>query len=258
VTLRAERTGLGISAAAHVALFGILSLGFLAAPQPLIIPQAPLDVQLVDEVGLEAASPTPATEAPAPSIAPEVAPPEPEAPPPEAVAPPKPAPVVTPTPSPKPAPVKAVAKSAPPKTVAKPTPPRGSRLGNDFLKGISDQQSASTSQTPRTVKVGAQEMASLVAAIRRQVQPCADRINNPGPGANAISTKLNLRLNQDGSFAARPVVLSQSGVDDENSRYAKRVGELAASAFVQCAPFELPAELYEGWKNFNLNYKLPD
>jgi outer membrane biosynthesis protein TonB len=252
VTLRAERAGLGISAAAHVALFGVLSLGLLAAPQPLIVPQAPVDVQLVDEVGLEAMSPKPA----APSVAPDVALPEPEAPPPDAVAPPKPEAVAKP--APKPAPLKPVAKPAPPKTVVKPTPPRGSRLGSDFLKGISDQQSASTSQAPRTVKVGAQEMASLVAAIRRQVQPCADRINNPGPGANAISTKLNLRLNQDGSFAARPVVVSQSGVDDENGRYAKRVGELAASAFVQCAPFELPTELYDGWKNFNLNYKLPD
>lgn len=256
MSFRAERTELGISAAAHLALFGILSLGFLAAPKPLIVPQTPVDVQLVDEVGLEAMSPKPATEAPAPSVAPEVAPPEPEAPPPDAVAPPKSEAIAKP--APKPAPLKPVAKPTPPKTVVKPVPPRGSRLGSDFLKGISDQQSASTSQAPRTMKVGAQEMASLVAAIRRQVQPCADRINNPGPGANAISTKLNLRLNQDGSFAARPVVVSQSGVDDENGRYAKRVGELAASAFVQCAPFELPAELYDGWKNFNLNYKLPD
>lgn len=256
MTLRAERAGLGVSAAAHVALFGVLSLGLLATPQPLIVSQAPIDVQLVDEVGLEAQSPMPATEAPAPSIAPEVGPPAPETAPPDVVVPPKPEAVAKPTP--KLAPVKPVAKPAPPKVTAKPTPPRGSRLGNDFLKGINDQQSASTSQAPRTVKVGAQEMASLVAAIRRQVQPCADRINNPGPGANTISTKLNLRLNQDGSFAARPVVVGQSGVDDENGRYAKRVGELAASAFVQCAPFELPAELYEGWKNFNLNYKLPD
>lgn len=252
---RAERAGLGVSAAAHLALFGALSLGFIAAPNPLIVPQAPVDVQIVDEVGLEAASPRPVTEAPAPSVAPEVAPPVPEPALPQSVAPPKPE--AAPKPAPKPAPVQQAAKAAPPKT-ASAQPPRGSRLGADFLKGISDQPSASTSQAPRTAKVGAREMAGLVDAIRRQVQPCADRINNPGPGANAISTKLNLRLNQDGSFAARPVVVSQSGVDDENGRYAKRVGELAASAFVQCAPFELPAELYEGWKNFNLNYKLPD
>jgi hypothetical protein len=258
VTTRVEQAGLGVSIAAHFALFGILSLGLLASPAPLVVPATPVDVQLVDEVGLEAASPQPATEAPAPSVAPEVGLPERDVPPSDAVPLPKPEAVAKPDPKPalvRPA-AKAVQKPVP--QIIKPVPPRGSRLGSDFLKGISDQQSTSTSQTPRTVKVGAREMAGLVDAIRRQVQPCADRINNPGPGANAISTKLNLRLNQDGSFAARPVVLSQSGTNDENGRYAKRVGELAASAFVQCAPFALPAELYEGWKNFNLNYKLPD
>jgi hypothetical protein len=254
VTSRAEQIGFGVSVAAHLAVFGILSLGLIAAPKTMVVPQAPVDVSLVDEVGLEAAAPNPATEAPAPSVAPEVAPPEPQAAPPEAVAPRQQQTIAKP--AQKPVPPTPAAKPAPPKVA--PTSPRGSRLGSDFLKGISDQQSASTSQAPRTVKVGAREMAGLVDAIRRQVQPCADRINNPGPGANAISTKLNLRLNQDGSFAARPVVVSQGGIDDENQRYAKRVGELAASAFVQCAPFELPAELYEGWKNFNLNYKLPD
>lgn len=256
---RAERAGLGLSVAAHAMLFAVLSLGFLGAPQPLAVPQTPVDVQLVDDVGLEAMSPQRADVAPAPSIAPEVAPPRPQAaPPPDAVPPPRPdaVAVTKPRPAPQRPAAKPAAKPAPP--AAKPLPPRGSRLGRDFLKGISDTPSASTAQTPRTVRVGAREMAGLVDAIRRQVQPCADRIDNPGPGANAISTKLNLQLNRDGSFAARPVVVSQSGLDGENSRYAKRVGELAAAAFVQCAPFQLPAELYEGWKNFNLNYKLPD
>jgi hypothetical protein len=101
-------------------------------------------------------------------------------------------------------------------------------------------------------------MAGLVNAIRRQVQPCADRINSPGPDANKITTKLNIRLNPNGTLVAPPAVVSQTGVDDDNARYAKRVGELAASAFVQCAPFALPPAMYEGWKNINLNYKLPD
>ena len=251
---RAEGAGLGISAAAHAALFAILSLGLFAVPAPIVPPQQAVDVRLVDEVGLEAAVPEPATEAPAPSVAPEVGPSEPREPtpspaPPKAVAPPQAPPVKAAPPI----------KATPPRATARPAePPRGSRLGPNFLQGISDRPSASTTQTPRAVKIGVREMAGLVDAFRRQVQPCADRINNPGPGANTISTKLNLKLNRDGSFSARPVVVSQSGVDDENGRYAKRVGELAAAAFVQCAPFELPDELYDGWKNINLNYKLPE
>jgi outer membrane biosynthesis protein TonB len=254
-----ERTGLGISATAHIALFGILSLGWLAVSPPPIIPQTPVDVLFIDEVGLEAAIPQASEAPPAPSVAPETGPPEhaPALPKPEAIILPKPAPVVKTQPKPdvvKPAP------PAPPVPVVakKPTSlPRGSRLGPDFLNGIAAQQNAGTSTSPRA-KVGAREVADLANAIRRQVQPCADRITSPGPGSNVISTKLNLRLNTDGSFATRPEVISQSGVNDENSRYARRVGELATAAFVQCAPFDLPAKLYDGWKNFNLNYKLPD
>ena len=78
----------------------------------------------------------------------------------------------------------------------------------------------------------------------------------PGPGAERITTKINLRINRDGSFAANPSVVSQV-TDEDNARYGGRVGELAKAAFVQCSPFELPAELYDGWKNINLNYKLP-
>ena len=63
-------------------------------------------------------------------------------------------------------------------------------------------------------------------------------------------------MNRDGSFAANPSVVSQV-TDDDNARYGGRVGELAKAAFVQCAPFDLPADLYDGWKNINLNYKLP-
>jgi hypothetical protein len=72
-----------------------------------------------------------------------------------------------------------------------------------------------------------------------------------------------LRLNPDGSLATAPRVVSTSGVDDENSRYEKRVTDLAIAAYTGCAPMRgLPEELYKdsqgGWSNINLNYKLPD
>src|SRR3546814_18139514 len=61
--------------------------------------------------------------------------------------------------------------------------PRGSRLGDDFLKGITDQASESESQTPRAPSVSPQVPAGLEAAIRRQLKPWADRQVHPGPGA---------------------------------------------------------------------------
>ena len=261
---RAERAGLGIAVVGHALLFAALSLGWLATTTPPAPVAQPIDVQLVDEVGKTDTTPEPAQTAPAPSVAPEAGLSADAAPvPPQPVAQTPQPPVQKPAPAPKPAPATpspakaAAAKPAPPAIKPAMAPPRGSRLGHDFLKGLADTSTPGTATAAR-VTVGPAQMASLVSAIRRQVQPCADRITSPGPDANLITTKLNLRLNRDGTLAAAPSVVSQSGVNDDNGRYARRVGELAASAFVRCAPFELPDDLYDGWKNVNLNYKLPD
>ncbi len=304
---RSEQVGLGIAAAGHVLLFGLLSVGFLATPNPLKLASKPIDISLVDDVALEAAAPA-QTEAPEASVAPDPGPPEDAAPPPEAVpetvvaaapTPPPPAPAPPPPPRPapvsKPTPVKpALAKPTPPKPVAakpapaKPTPakpaparprpdrlaslvagagsdaaaprprPRGSQLGADFRKGLAITPERGNAPTPRAATVSASAVAGLGDAIARQVQPCANRIPNPGPGANLIRSKLRLRMNADGTLATRPTLTGQTGVNDTNQRYAQRVGELAMSAIIQCAPYELPDELYEaGWKDIIINYRLP-
>ncbi len=289
---RAERYGIGLAAAGHVALFGLLSVGFLATPNPLKLESKPIDISLVDAVALEASAPS-TPEPPASSVAPETGPPEEAPPPAETIAEPLPAPPVAqpaPAPLPKPAPV---AKPAPPKPVAKaaatkPAPlakaapkaatkaapaatkaagtnpaatrprPRGSLLGDDFRKSLAISSERGTGQAPRAAVASATAVAGLGDAIARQVQPCANRIPNPGPGANQIRSKLRLRMNPDGTLATRPVLTGQTGITDENSRYAQRVGELATAAIIQCAAYKLPAELYEGgWKDIIINYRLP-
>lgn len=193
----------------------------------------------------------------------------------------KPAP---PRPQPKPAPAKATAKPAPVKSApAKPAPKkaapakaapaktsgkgqaqaaRGSRLGRDFLKGIGSDPSPSISTKPIGAVMSAIQLSGIRSAIQRQIQPCADRQVKPGPGASAIQITLNLKLNPDGSLAGNPAVVRTSGVNDENSRYEKRVADLAIAAYRGCAPLRgLPNELYRtakgGWSNINMNYKLP-
>ncbi|AXJ94979.1 MULTISPECIES: cell envelope biogenesis protein TolA [unclassified Sphingomonas] len=172
-------------------------------------------------------------------------------------------------PTERPAPAKAAAK---PQAAAKPsagrgsdeaskaTRPRGSRLGNDFLKGLSSDPSPSTSTAPKAAKIDARAMAGIVAAIQRQIQPCADRQGSPGPGANEIVTTLNLRLNEDGTLAGAPRLVRQTGVTDENERYKQRVFEIGIAAFKGCSPLKLPAEYYDtpsgGWNNINFQWKL--
>ncbi len=341
---RSEKIGLGVAVVGHVVLFGLLSLGFLSAPEPPKIQQQPIDVSLVPDVALEATAPQ-SVETPAESVAPDEGAPEDAAPPapeeaepepkPDPVppapqpkpTPPKPAPKPQPTPEPKPqpkpkpAPPKPVAKpapvpkpvvkpqpkaekappakaaptkSAPTKTVAKPSAapaktsssassakpakpsstkgsgstaeakasrPRGSRLGDNFLKGLSADPSPSKSEAPKAAKLGAQAAANIGSAILRQVQPCANRQVTPGPGAERIRVTINLKLNRDGTLKSRPTISGHAGVDDDNRRYVDRVDDLAIATFVGCSPLRgLPDDLYDvqnGWSNFSLRYKLP-
>lgn len=292
---RAERTGLGVAAVGHVALFAALSASFLAKPKDLAPPS--MSVSLVPDVALEGTAP-PATEAPAASVAPEQGPPEdaappaapieaaPEpAPPVKTVAPappPKPAPVAKPQPKPSapPAPAKqqtqakpAPAAKTPPKPAAKPgagsqvasanTRPRGAILGDNFLKGIvaDRSQPEAKGQVAPAATMNAKAAADIASAIVRQVQPCADRQVIPGPGAEKIRVAIRLSINRDGSLAGRPQIVGHDGVDDSNARYVDRVDDLAIATFVGCAPLKgLPPELYavpRGWKLFTLRYKLP-
>ena len=290
---RGEAGALAVAAVGHVILFGLLSAGFLSKSEPMTLPSHAIDVSLVDDVAMQAAAPS-SVEAPAKSIAPDTgaptdAPPPADAPEsqpaPESKAP-EPAPAKKPSDTPAPekpkkpaaekpeksrtperketsrkpeAPAKTPTKSEG-KAKAKPDKPRGSRLGDDFLKGITDSGEGKAT-TPRAEKMSATVVAGLADAIQRQVQPCANRITNPGPGANEIISKIRIQMNRDGSLAAKPQLRGQSGVNGENRRYSQRVAELAMSAFIACAPYKLPAEYYDvggqGWKDIILNYKLP-
>ncbi len=237
-----------------------------APPEPAPAPPEPLPPP-----------PKPAPPAPQPKLAPKPAPQRPAPKP----APPKPAPPkaapAKPAPA-KPAPAKAApakpapARAAPARAAAQPKQSasgsgtaqqtRGSRLGQDFLKGLGSDPKPATSQRPSGAVMSPIALAGIKSAITRQIQPCADRQVNPGPGANEIVVTLNLRLRQDGSLASRPTVVRTTGVDDANSRYEKRVTDLAIAAYTGCSPLRnLPDELYRtangGWSNINMNYKLP-
>ncbi|MBX9797668.1 cell envelope biogenesis protein TolA, partial [Sphingomonas sp.] len=256
-------------------------------------PVTPVDVSLVDEVGLRATAPA-TVEEPAPSKAPEDGPTEKAAAPAPAPTPPEPAPTPAPRPAPaasakpaevalpkppkptalakealpaKPAPRAAAPATTPPAkpgagrsaTATRPTP-RGAIVSAEALEGLIDRPAPGKAVVPRAAVIDPKALAGIQDAIRRQIQPCADRQVNPGPGANQIVTTLNLRLNRDGSLAADPTVVRQSGVDDDNERYRRRVIDLGVAAFKGCSPLQLPPEFYQtangGWSNINYNWQL--
>lgn len=269
---RAEKAGLGVALAGHVALFGALSLGLLSAPDLPKLDNQPVEVTLATEVDLESAAPAPTPPAPAqrqtepaltePAPAPIIAAPPPppliEKPQPK----PEPKPVARLEPAPKPKP-KAEAKPKPVK-VAKVDPEARRRpgLSNSIVSGLSDTPNQAKPTKPGKVAppstVPAQpagvsaaamtgpQKASLNSLIYTQLKPHW----RPPSGADAelLITRLSVRLNKDGSLAADPEVITQDGINDSNRAQAKLHADRAIQAVRRAAPFNLPVQFYDGWK----------
>ncbi len=260
---RAEAAGLGASVIGHALLLAALTVSLFAATRTPP-PSDAIEVSFVDEVALRSASPEPAAEPPAPATAPDLGAIE-EAPP-----APSPTPAQPTTRQAAPAPERASPRAqTDPRDRRRPEAARNRpghesrapRLGDLNLDNLGRDPSSSRSRNPPAATMSAAAAADIAQAITRQVQPCADRQVYPGPGAERIVTPVSLRLNRDGSLAARPRVGAQRGLDDENRRYAERVADIAVAAFTGCAPLRgLPQELYDvprGWSNFTMNYRLP-
>lgn len=260
---RAERAGLGVAVAGHVALFGILSVGFLATPNPLELKQQPIEVTITDEVGLVSAAPEPVQTEPAPRLAEVQGPVEPiDVAEPEPAPQPVPAPAPAPAarPKPKPTPTKAVAKPVPkPKptrtvdarerrrpdrAVPKPT---GALAG--IARGLTDRPSNSRSTTPPAATAGPAVKASLAAEVIRQLK---QHWKPPsGPESALLRTKVRVRLARDGSIIGEPAVVSQSGQTESNRGQSALHAERAIKAVKLAAPFKLPTEYYDAWKTIS-------
>ena len=219
----------------------------------------------------EAAEPPPPPPAPEPEPTPE---PEPEpAPAPE----PEPAPEPIPEPEPEPAPEaveqtpqRAVAASVP---VPAPAPPRRARPveqesaqnEEDFdeeriaaLINRAENTGGGGANDGRPATLGtatgtAPELtASELDALRRQIRRCW----NPPVGAAGVATltaRVNFTLNQDGSLSSSPTLLNAS---PDPTFIA--LADSAVRAVNRCAPYSLPFEKYESWKDVTVNFTPQD
>ena len=271
-----ERQALVGAGLAHILLFAALSLGWSMLKQPAVIEEA-VPVELVD-----IAPDTRVTEKPQPSKAAapqETAAPEPQ---PEVVkpepTPPAPVPDAVPTPEPKPVEKPKPEKPKPEKPVEKPvdkpvkpkpvkTEPKPQRFDTAELDSLIDKAlpkapkkvrdpdafaKSITMSIPKSARLDARATASLVAAIRAQIAPCW---NPPigGAGVGKMTVLLSIQLGRDGSVLGRPTVLGVTG-GGSNAGYAKAFADTAVRAVLRCAPLKLPADQFEAWKAFELNF----
>jgi protein TonB len=236
---REERIGLGIAAAAHVALVGALVWQVRDQPTALPIPER-MSVSLADEVSLESTAPDPSAN-PQASIAPVLSPdPEPVVEPVREV--------VRPTPRQTVAPTSRATQRPTPTPTPRATPTRqagGTRLGDDFLQGVGGSERSNARGTPAAT-FGPAEQASLQQAINRELRPHWSAPQ--GVDAEKLVTVLAWELNADGSLAGRPRLVSQSGITDSNRPQAALHAERAIRAVQLAAPFDLPEEFYDKWK----------
>lgn len=270
---RAEKAALGVATLGHVALFGLLSVGFLATPNPNDLKSKPIEVSLTDEIALESGSPTPNAD-PKQIEAPEEGPLELASTPPPP-APPTPRVETTPPPRVEPAPAPRPAERAKPRPErpkareeARPTPPRrtrldssivenlrpqtkagrprASRLSRDMVEGATDNPSRGRDTTPPGSTASPAVKSALAAEIVRQLKP---HWRAPtGADADQLVTIVSARLNRDGSLAGTPQVVSQTGVTASNRAQADLHKERAVRAVQLAAPFNLPEEFYDEWK----------
>jgi outer membrane biosynthesis protein TonB len=130
---------------------------------------------------------------------------------------------------------------------AKPSdkPAGGSRLGADFLKGLSSQGAGKAATPPAAISGPVR--ASLASAISRALKPNW-RVPQ-GVDADELVTVLAFDLNKDGSLAGPVRVVTQSGITDSNRAQAHIHAENAIRAVKLAAPFALPPEYYDAWKH---------
>lgn len=252
--------GLVVAVTLHALLALMLVIQMFFAPDPFVPPER-VAVSLASEVSLEATAPSPLEESRA-AVAPELTD-LPEAPAEEAS---EPAEVEQQTAPPPPAPNSArrtVREPAPDRNRSRPDrrPQRpaqpakqagGSRIGDNFLEGRGTATNTDATEAPAPT-FGRRERAALASAITRQLRP---HWNAPaGVEAELLESVVTWSLNPDGSLAGRPRCRNiASSVTPSNRPQAALHCERAIRAVQLAAPFNLPEQFYNRWKDLEWEF----
>lgn len=247
---RAEKIGLGVATAGHVLLFGLLSAGFLATPNPLKLNSPPMDVSLVDEVDLKSMAPQVSTQPPPPSVAPEEGPTQDAAPEPAPEPTPAPAPAPEPTPAPPPPkpnpPKKDVPKAAPkpkpapekPASKPKPTPPKPAAAAPapSQQKAKPKPKADSTARASGQGKTDKPKGSLLGKDFLKGIDTNADAPRKPAPPpAAAMGPAQKAALDAEIRRQVKPYWKSPTGADVEQLRTFVDV-QLSQSGAIVGAP----------------------
>ena len=251
-----DKVGLTDSApAAHEQAAADIAPQLGAAPPPPAPPPAKARPPLSPVPPLPMQQPPPPLERQAPRPFPSLPKPLPAKPLPPKPAPAKPAPQPSARPSPQPSrPASPRAAPSPhpaphpalpdhPAKVAKTT--GGSRIGADFLKGVTSANTTGKAKTPPAQTAGPAVQSAIAGVISRQLKE--HWVAPQGADADRLVTILAFDLNRDGTLNGPPRVVRQEGVTDSNRPQAARHAEQAVRAVELAEPFQLPPDYYDTW-----------
>lgn len=113
------------------------------------------------------------------------------------------------------------------------------------------QQPLGTTTGTQTAAMTQTERAALIGMIRSAVARCW----NPPPGWTTpaeVRVVLQFRLNRDGTVQGIPQI-----VEAPSGRYAQAAPDSAQRAVYVCAPYQLPADQYDGpdgWQEVRMTF----
>lgn len=155
-----------------------------------------------------------------------------------------------------------VPKPPPPAVVPKQKPPQPEQKKDKFdldaLANMLDKRAPAKSSTPnakvadRNVKgIGAMNAATadLVSMLYEQIRQCWNEPSG-APRPEDLIVSFRLFLAPDGSIAQQPQLTAQSG----SGSYAQAAVEAARRAIYTCAPYKLPQDRYNQWRDVTFTF----
>ena len=264
-----DKMGLGVAVGGHILLLGAMVLGLFMSTERLKKPE-PIAVSLVGEVAEVSTAPDAIQEEPAPPAAAEAEPVEPPPSPVMQIEKPVEKPQIKTVEKPAkrdvPVPTKAAVKKVPVKqppaktkavaiTSGKgSTPAKPGGLSRSVLDAINDVGKApGTGKAIGTpaAKTGSEVRRAISVSINAEVRGPWNRCKFSGVDVDQLKTVVQFGLNRDGSLKNVRSVAT-SGQNDSNKFQVNRHQECAKLAVSQASPFNLPAENYDFWKDYEL------
>lgn len=122
---------------------------------------------------------------------------------------------------------------------------------NDIEKLLAKKKPANAKVAQRTVQgmgAGTAMTVDLITMLQSEINRCWTRPEY-GPHPERLIVRYELFLNRDGSVAQAPRLTPDSAAAVAGDAYMRAAADAGRRAIYQCAPYRLPAEKYNLWRD---------